>query len=66
MLKQQTTSAYFVTLNNSVINVFSLPCYLQTGTCALFFSAQGGFLEVVKELLEHGAQVDLPSYVSNK
>ena len=36
----------------------------QTGTCSLFFAAQGGFLDIVKELLAHGAQVDLPSYVS--
>ena len=36
----------------------------QTGTCALFFAAQGGFVDVVKELLSHGAPVDLPSYVS--
>ena len=41
-----------------------MPLFLQTGTCALFFSAQGGFLEVVKELLSLGAPVDLPSYVS--
>ena len=36
---------------------------LQTGTCALFFAAQGGFLEIVKELLEKEATVDLPSQV---
>ena len=43
---------------------FFVPFRLQTGTCALFFAAQGGFLEIVKELLAHGAPVDLPSYVS--
>ncbi len=37
----------------------------QTGTCALFFAAQGGFVEIVKELLSHGAPVDLSSYVSD-
>jgi hypothetical protein len=37
---------------------------LQTGTCALFFAAQGGFLEIVRELISHGAPVDMPSYVS--
>ena len=36
----------------------------QTGTCALFFASQGGYLEVVRELVTHGAPVDLPSYVS--
>ena len=36
----------------------------QTGTCALFFASQGGFLDIVKELISHGAPVDLPSYVS--
>jgi len=37
----------------------------QTGTCALFFASQGGFLDIVKELISHGAPVDLPSYVSH-
>lgn len=36
----------------------------QTGTCALFFAAQGGFLDIVKLLLDSGASVDLASYVS--
>jgi len=36
----------------------------QTGTCALFFASQGGFLDIVKELISNGAPVDLPSYVS--
>ena len=44
----------------------NISCFIsfQTGTCALFFAAQGGFLDIVKELLSHGAPVDLPSYVS--
>jgi len=36
----------------------------QTGTTALFFAAQGGFLDIVKLLLDHGAPVDSPSLVS--
>ena len=36
---------------------------LQTGTCALFFAAQGGFLDIVRLLLDHGVPVDIPSYV---
>lgn len=36
----------------------------QTGTCALFFAAQGGFIDIVRLLLEHNAIVDLPSFVS--
>lgn len=36
----------------------------QTGTCALFFACQGGFIDVVKVLLEHNASVDLASFVS--
>ena len=30
----------------------------------MFFAAQGGFLDIVKVLLDSGAPVDLPSYVS--
>lgn len=37
---------------------------LQTGTCALFFAAQGGFLDIVRVLLDSGATLDLASYVS--
>lgn len=37
---------------------------LQTGTCALFFAAQGGFLDIVRVLLDSGASLDLASYVS--
>ena len=37
---------------------------LQTGTCALFFAAQGGFLDIVRTLIDSGAPVDLASYVS--
>ena len=36
----------------------------QTGTCALFFASQGGFLDIVKLLIDHGVPVDIPSYVS--
>lgn len=39
--------------------------FLQTGTTALFFAAQGGFLEVVKILIEAGSLIDCPSIVSN-
>ena len=38
--------------------------FLQTGTCALFFAAQGGFLDIVKLLLDNNVPVDIPSYVS--
>ena len=38
--------------------------YFQTGTCALFFAAQGGYLDICQQLISHGAPVDLPSYVS--
>ncbi|XP_019623885.1 PREDICTED: ankyrin repeat domain-containing protein 29-like [Branchiostoma belcheri] len=31
-----------------------------TGTCALFFAAQGGFLDIVKLLLDKGAPVEHP------
>ncbi|GBP38784.1 Ankyrin repeat domain-containing protein 29 [Eumeta japonica] len=33
----------------------------QTGTSALFFAAQGGFLEVARALLHAGAAIDAPS-----
>ena len=36
----------------------------QTGTSALFFAAQGGYIEIVKLLLEKGAAIDVRSYVS--
>lgn len=39
--------------------------FFQTGTCALFFAAQGGFLDIVRLLLDHSVPVDIPSYVSN-
>jgi len=45
-------------------NLFDVFFAFQTGTCALFFASQGGFLDIVKELISHGAPVDLPSYVS--
>jgi len=51
---------FFITSYSSLFIILSF----QTGTCALFFAAQGGFLDIVKELLAHGAPVDLPSYVS--
>ncbi|KAL1132095.1 hypothetical protein AAG570_010053 [Ranatra chinensis] len=34
---------------------------LQTGTTALFFAAQSGYLEIAKLLIEHGSPVDNPS-----
>ena len=52
---------YFLWYTISVVVVFYIT--YQTGTTALFFAAQGGFLEIVKELLEEGAQNDLPSQV---
>jgi len=45
--------------------LFAVFYSFQTGTCALFFASQGGFLDIVKELISHGAPVDLPSYVSH-
>lgn len=38
--------------------------FLQTGTTALFFAAQGGFLDVVQLLLDNKAPVDSLSVVS--
>lgn len=44
--------------------IFKFMIVLQTGTCALFFAAQGGFLDIVRVLLDSGASLDLASYVS--
>lgn len=44
--------------------IFKFMSVLQTGTCALFFAAQGGFLDIVRVLLDSGASLDLASYVS--
>lgn len=38
-----------------------LSFHSQTGTTALFFAAQGGFLDITKILLKNGAMVDCPS-----
>ena len=38
---------------------------LQEGVAALYAACQGGYMEVAKLLLEHGAQVDLPTDVSH-
>jgi len=48
----------------ALYNLLFAVLLFQTGTCALFFASQGGFLDIVKELISHGAPVDLPSYVS--
>lgn len=40
------------------------PFVSQTGTTALFFAAQGGFLDIVQLLLENDAPVDSLSVVS--
>lgn len=40
--------------------------YLQTGTTALFFAAQGGYMDIASLLLEHGAIVDSCSIVSEE
>ena len=53
----------FISISYNYLKIKLLYCIFQTGTCALFFAAQGGFTEIVKELLNHGAPVDLPSYV---
>ena len=39
---------------------------LQTGTTALFFAAQGGYMDIAGLLLEHGAIVDSCSIVSRE
>jgi hypothetical protein len=36
---------------------------VQTGTTALFFAAQGGFLDIAQILLDRRAPVDAPSEV---
>lgn len=46
-------------------DIFFIFFELQTGTCALFFAAQGGFLDIVRILLDSGASLDLASYVSS-
>jgi hypothetical protein len=46
--------------------IFSLLSASQTGTTALFFAAQGGFLDIAQTLLDNGAQVDSASMVSEK
>lgn len=38
----------------------------QTGTTALFFAAQGGYMDIASLLLEHGAIVDSCSVVSER
>lgn len=38
----------------------------QTGTTALFFAAQGGYMDIASLLLEHGAIVDSCSIVSER
>jgi len=40
-----------------------LVCCVQTGTTALFFAAQGGYLDIAQILLDRGAPVDAPSEV---
>lgn len=52
----------YLLLKISLASIFSH----QTGTSALFFAAQGGFIDIVKELISHEAPVDVPSYVSSK
>lgn len=37
-----------------------------TGTTALFFAAQGGYVDIAKILIKSGAIVDCPSVVSLK
>lgn len=44
------------------LKINHLFCFFQTGTTALFFAAQGGYVPIVTELLAHGAEIDLPSY----
>lgn len=36
----------------------------QTGSSALFFAAQGGFLDIATLLLDAGAAIDAPSMVN--
>jgi len=40
-----------------------LVCCVQTGTTALFFAAQGGYLDIAQILLDRRAPVDAPSEV---
>ena len=37
---------------------------MQTGSTAIHIAAQNGFAEVVRLLLEHGTDVDIPDSVS--
>lgn len=47
----------------SIVNYFCTLLF-QTGTTALFFAAQGGFLDIVRLLLENNAPVGSASVVS--
>ena len=46
--------------------MFTFVLYSQTGTTALFFAAQGGYMDIAGLLLEHGAIVDSCSIVSRE
>lgn len=46
--------------------IFCITFGSQTGTTALFFAAQGGYMDIANLLLEHGALVDSCSIVSEK
>lgn len=50
-------TVYSFVSSTNIVNLF------QTGTTPLFFAAQGGYLDVVKYLLDHGAPVDSLSVV---
>ena len=51
------------TLKLSLALIELLVSSVQTGTTALFFAAQGGFLDIAQILLERGAPVDSSSVV---
>lgn len=50
----------------TIYNVIMFALFLQTGTTALFFAAQGGYMDIASLLLEHGAIVDSCSIVSER
>jgi len=52
------------TCDHVLVITFAFILHLQTGTTALFFAAQGGYMDIAGLLLEHGAIVDSCSIVS--
>lgn len=63
MLLQQLSKAI---RDRTRVITFAFTLRSQTGTTALFFAAQGGYMDIASLLLEHGAVVDSCSIVSRR